>query len=209
VVAVVAELPPVPVLAPTVHGFVGPPVPTSLSPLAGGLMADAVKPGETLPAGDSASVVPPPVLPAADAAAGPLTVAADHGIKAPKAATGAKLQPLTAVSPAGKPVIDPRDAEPPAPAAPAHPEVIAMPGSPVINNSTAAAPGEPVMVGMEKDAGSTRMAGMTPLDDPAPSGDDDEGLRSFRMTLEERLRMVPQPPAVSPNRDRRPPKKAL
>jgi hypothetical protein len=108
--------------------------------------------------------------------------------------------PLTAASPA-KPVLEPRAGDTPGPAPVVTQGMLAvMPGEPVINAVTSPPPPDLPMA-IEKDSGSPRMAG-TPPETDIPA-EDDEGLRGIRMFLEERSRMVPQPPTVGDRRMRK------
>lgn len=101
----------------------------------------------------------------------------------------------------GKAATEPREAEPPSePVGTAPVEMAAMPGDAVMNTMMVTPPPDSVAAGMEKEPG-TRMAGMAT--DSAPTPDEDEGVRSLRMFLEDRNKMVPQPPLQPPMRDRR------
>lgn len=71
--------------------------------------------------------------------------------------------------------------------------IMAMPGDPLTNAVGSLVPQDPVMP-IEKDP--TRMAGMA-VEVETP-GEEDEGLRAFRMFLQENSRTVPQPPTVRP-----------
>lgn len=71
--------------------------------------------------------------------------------------------------------------------------IIAMPGEPLNNAVGNLVPQDPVMP-IDKDP--TRMAGMA-VEVETP-GEEDEGLRAFRMFLQENSRTVPQPPTVRP-----------
>jgi len=71
--------------------------------------------------------------------------------------------------------------------------LMAMPGEPLMNGVTPLVPQDPVMP-IDKDP--TRMAGMA-VEVETP-GEEDEGLRSFRMFLQENGRTVPQPPTIRP-----------
>ncbi|HTE20321.1 MAG TPA: hypothetical protein VK689_18300, partial [Armatimonadota bacterium] len=77
-----------------------------------------------------------------------------------------------------------------------------MTGEPVMNSSGPGAPSDAAM-GRDREPG-TRMAGMTSgmMPETTPV-QDEEGVRSLRMFLEERNRTVPQPPPAVPSRDRR------
>lgn len=74
----------------------------------------------------------------------------------------------------------------------------AMPGDPVVN-STGPLPTPDSLVPIERDP--TRMAGMA-VEVETP-GEEDEGLRAFRMFLQENSRTVPQPPTFNPREQRR------
>lgn len=111
-------------------------------------------------------------------------------------------QPAPLVSGAGKAVTDPRDSEPTVPVAvAAEPEVVGMPGSPVVNSTAGTGQPEPVIAVMEKDP-TMRMAGMA-VEVDTPSEGEDEGLNELRNFFEERNRNIPQPPVLGPGRDRR------
>lgn len=112
-------------------------------------------------------------------------------------------QPLVVNTPAGNPVMEARASLPEVPVTPETPEIVAMPGDPVVNSTGTMQPlvgAEPV-VAMEKDPGM-RMAGPGPTEEQIPA-DDEEGLRALRLFFEERNRVVPQPPALDLIRPRR------
>lgn len=110
-------------------------------------------------------------------------------------------QPLAVTTPSGKPAMEMRAIEPSPPAV-ASPEILGMPGDPIVNTTGQGQPlGTEPLVAMEKDAGM-RMAGSMPVEEQI-EGEEDEGLRSLRMFLEERNRTVPQPPALDLSRPRR------
>ncbi|HEU4754567.1 MAG TPA: zf-HC2 domain-containing protein [Armatimonadota bacterium] len=81
-----------------------------------------------------------------------------------------------------------------------------MPGEPLMNSTGGVQPEAPAPGTPEP---GTRMAGMSMVgmtvesDIPAP---EDEGLRQLQTFLEERNKTVPQPPVVSPKRDKKPKK---
>jgi len=77
--------------------------------------------------------------------------------------------------------------------------VMAVPGDPIVNTTGPLGPPEPVVTA-EKEA-PNRMVGMA-METESP-GEEDEGLRSFRMFLQENSRTVPQPPSATPVRERR------
>jgi hypothetical protein len=77
--------------------------------------------------------------------------------------------------------------------------LMAVPGDPLVNNTGPLGPPEPVGP-IEKDS-PMRMVGMA-METESP-GEEDEGLRNFRMFLQENSRSVPQPPAATPGRERR------
>jgi anti-sigma factor RsiW len=119
----------------------------------------------------------------------------------PAPATAERPQPA-AVTPGGKLATEPKGSEPgvtaPSPMM-ARENVMAMPGDPVVNSTAVPALPDPV-VSPEKEP-ATRMAGMA-IETESP-GEEDEGLRSFRMFLQENSRNIPQPPAATPGRERR------
>lgn len=91
---------------------------------------------------------------------------------------------------------DPSEVEMREPTAPVTPGIMAvMPGEPMINSVNTAPAPDSLTLGMEKEP-STRMAG-SPVE-PEVTGEDEEGLRSLQMFLEDRNRTVPQPPLVNP-----------
>ncbi|MGV3721732.1 MAG: hypothetical protein ACO1SX_12540 [Actinomycetota bacterium] len=104
-------------------------------------------------------------------------------------------QPVT-VPTSGRPATELRATEPTATspmAAMAKEGIMAMPGEPLTTGGSPLAPQDPVMP-IDKDP--TRMAGMA-VEVETP-GEEDEGLRTFRMFLLENSRTVPQPPTVRP-----------
>lgn len=106
------------------------------------------------------------------------------------------------VNSSGKLATEPRVSEPSVPlTAPmmARENLMAVPGDPIVNNTGPLGPPEPVAA-VEKDP-TMRMVGMA-METESP-GEEDEGLRSFRMFLQENSRSVPQPPAAIPGRERR------
>lgn len=109
-------------------------------------------------------------------------------------------QPAT-VSPTGKLATEQKVSEPSvATTAPmmARENLMAMPGDPIVNSTGSSTLPEPVVT--EKES-PTRMVGMA-METESP-GEEDEGLRSFRMFLQENNRSVPQPPSTTPGRERR------
>ena len=109
-------------------------------------------------------------------------------------------QPQPAVvATSGKPAMEARSTEPTSPTAPnlmmVKEPMMAMPGEPSVN-STGPLGQSDTMAMMEKEA--PRMAGMA-IEVETP-GEEDEGLRTFRMFIQENSKMVPQPPAVTPGR---------
>ncbi len=113
-------------------------------------------------------------------------------------------QPLAVITPAGKPVMEARASQPETPATATPPEIVAMPGDPIVNSAGTMQPlggGPEPVVAMEKDPGM-RMAGPGPTEEQIPA-DDEEGLRALRSFFEERNRTVPQPPALDLLRPRR------
>jgi hypothetical protein len=119
----------------------------------------------------------------------------------PAPATAERPQPA-AVTPSGKLATEPKGSEPgvtaPTPMM-ARENLMAMPGDPIVNSTAVPALPDPV-VSAEKEP-TTRMAGMA-IETESP-GEEDEGLRSFRMFLQENSRSIPQPPAATPGRERR------
>ena len=107
------------------------------------------------------------------------------------------------ISPSGKLASEPRVSEPMVPAAApvmtTRESVMAVPGDPIVNTTGPLGPPEPVVTA-EKEA-PNRMVGMA-METESP-GEEDEGLRSFRMFLQENSRTVPQPPSATPVRERR------
>lgn len=104
-------------------------------------------------------------------------------------------QPVT-VPTSGRPATEIRATEPTVTspiAAMVKESLMAMPGEPLSTGVTPLVPQEPVTV-IDKDP--TRMAGMA-VEVETP-GEEDEGLRSFRMFLYENSRTVPQPPTLRP-----------
>jgi hypothetical protein len=96
----------------------------------------------------------------------------------------------------GRPTTEIRATEPTAInplAAMAKEGIMAMPGEPPSTGVTPLVPQDPVMP-IDKDP--TRMAGMA-VEVETP-GEEDEGLRTFRMFLHENSRTVPQPPTLRP-----------
>jgi len=115
--------------------------------------------------------------------------------------TSERPQPA-AVSPSGKLATEPKVSEPGIPVtAPlmARENLMTVPGDPIVNNTGPLGPPEPVVT-VEKEA-PNRMVGMA-METESP-GEEDEGLRSFRMFLQENNRTVPQPPSATPVRERR------
>lgn len=111
-------------------------------------------------------------------------------------------QPLAVTSPAGKPAMEMRASEPAAPGV-VSPEILGMPGDPIVNSTGQGQPlGAEPLVAIEKDPSMRMMAGSAPVEEQI-EGEEDEGLRSLRMFLEERNRTVPQPPALDLSRPRR------
>lgn len=107
-----------------------------------------------------------------------------------------------AVSSSGKLSTEPRVSEPSLPMTSpimVRESLMAVPGDPIVNNTGPLGPPEPTVSG-EKDS-PMRMVGMA-METESP-GEEDEGLRSFRMFLQENSRSVPQPPATTPVRERR------
>lgn len=118
----------------------------------------------------------------------------------------------TATGPAGEPRPQPVAANPPppeydpgakpfdlpAPILRTDRDLPGMVGDPAVN-AVASSQADSAVSGDKEP--TTRMAGM--MAESETIGEEDEGLRSLRMFLEERNRMVPQPPALLPRADRR------
>lgn len=116
-------------------------------------------------------------------------------VNATPATPSDRPQPV-AVSTAGRLTTEVRVSEPASmspTAAMAKDGLMAMPGEPLMNGVTPLVPQDP---GMPIDKDPTRMAGMA-VEVETP-GEEDEGLRSFRMFLQENGRTVPQPPTIRP-----------
>lgn len=131
-----------------------------------------------------------------------VTVAERGTAVMPTSLPNAERPQPAAVSPTGKLATEPKVSEPSAvTTAPmmARENLMAMPGDPVVNSTGSPNLSEPVVTG-EKET-PTRMVGMA-METENP-GEEDEGLRSFRMFLQENSRSVPQPPSTTPGRERR------
>jgi hypothetical protein len=142
---------------------------------------------------------PPQAVAAADVTAGRRAAEPD-AMNLPVRPASEQPQPMV-VGATGKPAMDIRVSEPVSASGPivmVKEPIVAMPGEPIVNSTGPLGQSEPAMT-MEKDA--TRMAGMA-IEVETP-GEEDEGLRTFRMFIQENSRMVPQPPTYSPGRERK------
>lgn len=124
-------------------------------------------------------------------------------VRKPAAERPERPQPVDPIIPS-KLAVEPKSLEPPAPApVSTQGKMASIPENPEMETTAGGLEMPEIEIApavMEKD-GSTRMAG-TPAVGEMPA-EDDEGLRSLRMFLEERNRTVPQPPLVRPTRMRK------
>ncbi len=123
----------------------------------------------------------------------PVCEPASQAIKAP--------EPLQAPLLFAKPSAEVLAPEPSTASSANRSEPLTMPGSPVVNSSIGPAPPSTESAVNPADSSATRMAGMMSEGQTAP--DEDEGLQSLRMFLQERSQTVPQPPLVPARETRR------